>query len=92
MKYRITGVFFDSWYCDCEFCEGHDEILRISEVVDADDAGHAEKTALIKHHCVWDGDEDRQDRWKEGPFIEEMPQDQLMRMMGCPELPGLVLE
>ena len=81
-KIKWEGVEF----CDCEHCEGHDHqrgIKVIAEEWDGDTPAQAIKAFVL--HFTRD-DFITEWEWVEGPFIDEIPMDLLMRQRKAPTL------
>jgi len=94
--FKVFGKIIVRWttYCDCSYCEGHDDentVLIKEHIVKASDAEEAAKLTFYFYcedydELEWEG------KWEEGPEVinlDELQPDVVMRLMGAPVLPGL---
>ena len=86
-RYRVKGTFKGYWWCDYPNCEGHTHRERIDAMVLETDQIRAMDKAL-NDHC---NKRDIYDRDDEELTVTEEPfgEDERMRMIDAPGLPGL---
>ncbi len=81
--YCVKGTWIETHLCDCEFCDRLGIYHYVDMVVKAPDASVASAKALYR-----EGLDTRYGKWK-NETIKCLGEDEVMRLRGEPELPGL---
>lgn len=85
-RYRVIGTIELTRYCGCDECLGHTHETEVFSTVVAVNEEEAVAKCLDNHSRDFD-----EARWAEAPATEryELAEDEVMRLMGAPVLPGM---